>query len=200
MGTVLVVDDDRAVCKLVSAVLARDGLDVESVEDGPSALARLGERDYALVLTDMTMPGMSGLELIRAAEEQGHTVPFLVMSAYLDPATEQSIVSDPGVLGVLRKPFELARLVSDVRAVLDRVSDRVAVGPAPAQFALVPLELFELVAARLAPRRLAGMRTTMRPHVAPRPAARREAAAGRAQRQAAERQAGAEGAAGSAPC
>jgi len=180
MGTVLVVDDDVAVCKLVSAVLARDGMDVESAEDGPAALRCLAERDYALVLTDMTMPGMSGLELIRAAEKKGHAVPFLVMSAYLDPATEQSICTDPGVVGVIRKPFEIAQLVSDVRAVLDRLPVQAVPAqpePEPVGLPLVPLELFVLVADRLKPRRLAGMQTGLRVAVAPRVAARRAVAA-----------------------
>ncbi|MHC5212824.1 MAG: response regulator [Planctomycetota bacterium] len=189
MGTVLVVDDDAAVCKLVSAVLARDGMVVESAEDGPTALSCLAERDYALVLTDMTMPGMSGLELIRAAEEAGHAVPFLVMSAYLAPATEQSICADPGVVGVIRKPFEIQQLVTDVRAVLDRLPEQAPVEaaadepapepatPEPVALPLVPLELFVLAAERLRPRRLAGMQAGMRVQVAPRVAARRAATA-----------------------
>jgi DNA-binding response OmpR family regulator len=117
---VLVVDDDASVAALVAAVLRREGLEVETAPDGEAALRRLEAGRPQLVVTDMTMPGLSGLELARAAEAAGHGVPFLVMSAYLDPDTERALIDEPAVGGVLRKPFDLARLVRDVRAVLDR--------------------------------------------------------------------------------
>lgn len=117
---VLVVDDDPAVGALVAAVLRREDIAVELALDGEQALRRLDAGGPGLVLTDMTMPGLSGLDLVRAAESRGHRVPFLVMSAYLDPETERLLCLEAGVSGVLRKPFDIARLVRDVRAVLDR--------------------------------------------------------------------------------
>lgn len=183
MGTILVVDDDVAVCKLVSAVLARDGLEVESVEGGGAALQRLAEHEFALVLTDMTMPGMSGLELIRAAEERGHGVPFLIMSAYLDPKVEQALCTDPGVAGVIRKPFEIAQLVADVRAVLEGQAAEAPDECVPV-LALVPLEVFVLAAERLMPRAAFLRRAPIRQRAAQPPgqAARegKQAAAGEA--------------------
>jgi DNA-binding response OmpR family regulator len=122
--SVLVVDDDPTVGRLVATVLRREDLAVEIALDGDEALARLGQSLPALVLTDMTMPGLSGLELVRAAEARGYRVPFLVMSAFLEPEVERRLLEEAGVSGVLRKPFDIARLVRDVRAVLER--------PAPA--------------------------------------------------------------------
>lgn len=155
---VLVVDDDAAVGALVATVLRREGLEVEVARDGEQALERLRCERPQLVLTDMTMPGLSGLELARASEALGHGVPFLVMSAYLDPETERALCEEPVVGGVLRKPFDLVRLVRDVRAVLDRAR------PAPS-WALVrwqPLAAFlpprpaSRSPARPAPRRAGG--------------------------------------------
>ncbi|HEX5011980.1 MAG TPA: response regulator [Planctomycetota bacterium] len=123
--SVLVVDDDPTVGRLVAAVLRREDLAVEVVLDGDEALARLATALPALVLTDMTMPGLSGLELVRAAEARGFRVPFLVMSAFLEPDVERRLLEEGGVSGVLRKPFDIARLVRDVRAVLDRQAARV---------------------------------------------------------------------------
>ncbi|MBM3985617.1 MAG: response regulator, partial [Planctomycetes bacterium] len=117
---VLVVDDDPAVGALVAAVLRREDIAVELALDGEQALRRLDAGGPELVLTDMTMPGLSGLDLVRASESRGHRVPFLVMSAYLDPETERLLCLEAGVSGVLRKPFDIARLVRDVRAVLER--------------------------------------------------------------------------------
>ena len=117
---VLVVDDDAAVGSLVAAILRRARIEVGVVADGQAALERLAAGSWQLVLTDMTMPGLSGLDLLRAAEARGHRVPFLVMSAFLDPELERRLCEDPGVAGILRKPFDIARLVDDVKAVLDR--------------------------------------------------------------------------------
>jgi len=66
------------------------------------------------------MPGLSGLELLATAEGRGHHVPFLVMSAFFDAETERRLCEHPGVTGILRKPFDIRRLVDDVRAVLER--------------------------------------------------------------------------------
>jgi len=115
---VLVVDDDASVARLVGAVLAREGLAAELAPDGAAALQRLQAGGIAMVLTDMTMPGMSGLELVREAEARGLTAPFLLMSAFLDVHTERTLFAEPGIVGVLRKPFELTRLVADVKTLL----------------------------------------------------------------------------------
>ncbi len=136
---VLVVDDDPAVARMVAAVLARQGAVVEVAHDGGEALARLARGPVDAVLTDLTMPGMSGLALVRAAEAAGHRMPFLVMSAFLDPETETRLCAEAGVAGVLRKPFEIARLQRDVAALLRRA--------APRGLALVPRRLIEQVAA-----------------------------------------------------
>jgi DNA-binding response OmpR family regulator len=133
--SVLVVDDDVAVGALVAAVLRREAIAVRVATDGEQALAQLAADPPDLVLTDMTMPGLSGLDLVRAAEAGGHRVPFLVMSAFLEPGVERGLLEEPGVSGVLRKPFDIARLVRDVRAVLERPAP--AARDQPACWALV---------------------------------------------------------------
>ncbi|MGQ0552185.1 MAG: response regulator [Planctomycetota bacterium] len=133
---VLVVDDDDSVARMVAAVLRRDGLEVAVAADGHAALAALETRPFDAVLTDMTMPGMNGLELARAADAAGCSAAFLVMSAFLDPDTEQRLCDEPRIVGVLRKPFDIGRLLRDVRAVLEPPA------PAPAPcYALVSLSL-----------------------------------------------------------
>jgi two-component system, response regulator, stage 0 sporulation protein F len=120
---VLVVDDDATVVNLVTAVLHRAGIEAEVALDGPSALLRLGRGRYRAVLSDMTMPGMSGLQLLREARARGHELPFLIMTAYLMPEAEQQLRAEAGVAGVLRKPFDIKRLVEEVRALLSSAGE-----------------------------------------------------------------------------
>jgi DNA-binding response OmpR family regulator len=128
---VLVVDDDPAVATLVATVLRRHALAVEIALDAPAALGRLRTTRYGAVLTDMTMPSMSGLELVRAARAADpQAPPFLVMTAYLDPATDARLRAQPGIVSIMRKPFEMERLVALVRAALDQ--------PAPERAAVIP--------------------------------------------------------------
>lgn len=118
---VLVVDDDPAVATLVATVLRRHGIAVEIALDAPAALERTRGSRYGAVLTDMTMPSMSGLDLVRAvrAERPDHP-PFLVMTAYLDAVTDARLRAQPGIASIMRKPFEMERLVALVRAALER--------------------------------------------------------------------------------
>ena len=115
---ILVVDDDAAVAGLMAAVLRRESLRAEVVSDGPSALSALDGGRWRLVLTDMTMPGMSGLELVRAAAERQLPATFLLVSAYLDAEQELEVMAEADIVGVVRKPFDVSQLVADVRGVL----------------------------------------------------------------------------------
>lgn len=128
---VLVVDDDATVVNLVTAVLHRAGLDAEVALDGPGALQRLGRGRYRAVLSDLTMPGMSGLQLLREARLRGHSLPFLIMTAYLSPEAEAALRDEPGVAGVLRKPFDIRRLVDEVTALLRSAGVETTAAPAP---------------------------------------------------------------------
>jgi DNA-binding NtrC family response regulator len=116
---VLVVDDDPAVARLVRVVLEREGLQVEHVLDAAQATEFLGGRSCHVVLTDYTMPGVNGLEMLQNLESDGVQAAFLVMSAFLEPEVMAALCAEPAVAGVITKPFELSDLVLDVRAVLE---------------------------------------------------------------------------------
>jgi DNA-binding response OmpR family regulator len=140
---VLVVDDDASVANLVATVLRRSGMPSEIALDGDSALERLTDGDYRAVLTDMTMPGMSGLQLVRRAVAMGCAGPYLIMTAYLDPATERVLSSETSIAAILRKPFDVGHLVGQVRSVIDGAVS------SPPGWSLVPLQLVAQVAATI---------------------------------------------------
>jgi two-component system response regulator AtoC len=124
---VLVVDDEESMRHLLTVILADRGYDVRAVSNGEDALRELSARDYDLVLSDVRMPRMDGLSLLRKALDLHPGITFIVMSAYgtHDTAIEAmkagayDYVSKPfkpdEVLLVLRKAEERLRLSRENR-------------------------------------------------------------------------------------
>jgi CheY-like chemotaxis protein len=113
-GTVLVVDDDRAIRTLVETYLGIGGYTTLSADSGEIALQVFEQHraEIALLLTDVTMPGIDGLELARRIQRAKPELPVLVMSA---------LSGRPGELGefpFLPKPFIAPDLLSRVRETL----------------------------------------------------------------------------------
>jgi excisionase family DNA binding protein len=108
---VLIVDDEQAVRDLVSKTLSMADYEVETADDGPSAVERLRTTDYDLLITDLKMPGMDGLSVIREARRKSHELPIIIITGF---STEASAIEaiNLGVSGYLTKPFRLPRIVS----------------------------------------------------------------------------------------
>jgi excisionase family DNA binding protein len=109
---ILVVDDEPDVCNIVSKTLAMAEYDVHTVMDGPSAIEQLRKTQYDLLVTDLRMPGMDGLTLIREARRHsGDDLPVIIITAY---STEASAIEaiNMGISGYLTKPFRLPRILS----------------------------------------------------------------------------------------
>jgi excisionase family DNA binding protein len=107
---VLVVDDDPSVLELLGKSLALSDYDVDLVADGPSALDRIAESDYDLLIVDLKMSGMDGLSVIREVRQRGLDVPVVVVTGF---STEASAIEaiNLGVSGYLTKPFRVPRLL-----------------------------------------------------------------------------------------
>ncbi len=106
---VLVVDDEESIRALVAKSLAKE-CEVDMVADGPSAVDRLKSGEYDLVITDLRMPGMDGLSVIREARRHSE-VPVIVITAF---STEANAIEalNLGVTGYLTKPFRMERMVA----------------------------------------------------------------------------------------
>jgi DNA-binding NtrC family response regulator len=105
----MVVDDERGLCAGVQEALRREGYAVDAANDAPTALQLLRERLYNLVLTDVRMPGMSGLELFKEARQASRDTLFILMTAY---GTVESAVEAmrEGAYDYLTKPLDMQRL------------------------------------------------------------------------------------------
>jgi excisionase family DNA binding protein len=106
---ILVVDDEESVRNLVAKTLAKD-CEVDTVADGPAAVDRLQATDYDLLITDLRMPGMDGLSVIREIRRHSE-LPVIVITAY---STEANAIEalNLGVMGYLTKPFRIERMVA----------------------------------------------------------------------------------------
>jgi CheY-like chemotaxis protein len=111
---VLLVEDDDDNRELMAEVLAAAGFEVVSAASGRDGLRRLSERSVDVIVTDVGMPGMGGLELASAARRVAPSVPIIVVTGW---AEREDIASAPEVTAVLVKPVDpdvLAQAVSDV--------------------------------------------------------------------------------------
>ncbi|WP_240794536.1 response regulator [Azoarcus sp. DD4] len=117
--TVLTVDDSAAIRSVVGVVLQSAGYAVSSAVDGEDGLARARSQRADLVITDLNMPRMDGLALVRAlrAEPAYRKVPILILTTESAPEMRER-GREAGATGWLVKPFDPERLLEVVRRVL----------------------------------------------------------------------------------
>ena len=118
---VLVVDDDRAVRESLRRSLVFNGYDVHLAGDGAEALAGIGAVAPDVVVMDVMMPKLDGLEATRALRAAGNDVPILVLTAR-DAVGDRVEGLDAGADDYLTKPFALEELLARLRALLRRVT------------------------------------------------------------------------------
>ena len=128
---ILVVDDDRDLRRLYAEVLARPGYHVDAVEDGAAAWEALQANNYNLMITENSLPKLTGVELVRKLRSARMAVP-VVMAAVRLPTLE--LVQNPPLqlAALLSKPFYISELLQTVRAVLRATdSSREQITPPP---------------------------------------------------------------------
>lgn len=116
---ILVVEDDPTIGRFVELELSHSGYEVTRVTDGEAALAAVNENPPHLVILDLMLPGVDGLEVARRIREGAHEMPILMLTARSE--TQDVVLGfDAGADDYLRKPFEIPELLSRVRALLKR--------------------------------------------------------------------------------
>jgi two-component system, OmpR family, response regulator MprA len=119
---ILVVDDERAVRESLRRALELEGYEVELAEDGHEALVRIdGERQPDVVLLDVLMPGLDGLEVCRRLRRAGNDLPVLMLTAR-DEVRNRVEGLDAGADDYVTKPFALEELLARIRALLRRTT------------------------------------------------------------------------------
>jgi DNA-binding response OmpR family regulator len=123
--TILVVDDEPSISEVVGIYLRRAGYQVEVARDGQAALDALAKRPPALVVLDLMLPKVDGLEVARRLRAQGD-IPIIMLTARREES-DRIAGLEMGADDYVVKPFSPQELVSRVKAVLRRTR-----GPAPA--------------------------------------------------------------------
>jgi DNA-binding NtrC family response regulator len=112
---ILVVDDEPTVRQSIREALAAEGTRVDSVASGEDALRLEGVEEYGLIIADLMMPGLSGLDLLRKLRERGSSARVVVVTGYPTLLMAQQAVK-MGAFEFLAKPFTPA----DLRAMVER--------------------------------------------------------------------------------
>jgi DNA-binding NtrC family response regulator len=108
---ILVVDDEGSLLLTLAANLELEGFDVTCAEGGESALAWVAREHFDLVLSDVRMPGMNGVELFRRIRATKPGLPVLLMTAFAVETLIEDAIAE-GVFAVLPKPFEIEHLIA----------------------------------------------------------------------------------------
>jgi two-component system response regulator PilR (NtrC family) len=114
---VLVVDDEEDIRDVLDFELSRRGFAVTTAESGEQAIAFALARRFQVAITDLKMPGLDGLETLRALKEIDPALPVVVATGFASQETNVEC-AERGAFGCLWKPFELHELVTMVRAAL----------------------------------------------------------------------------------
>jgi len=119
MSRVLVAEDDPGISEPLVRALGREGYDVTHVTDGPAALDAALSGSADLLVLDLGLPGMDGLDVCRSLRSRGSSLPVLVLTARTDEP-DLVVGLDAGADDYVGKPFRIAELMARVRAQLRR--------------------------------------------------------------------------------
>lgn len=128
MANILVVDDDSAVSTTIALLLERNGHDVVVANDGRKGLKALDSGQFDLLIVDIFMPGMDGLETMRLVHRQRPGIPILVISGQVFGSDSKApdflhMATKLGAITSLRKPFKPAALLASVARCLEDATD-----------------------------------------------------------------------------
>ncbi len=122
MTSVLVVDDEPSFTEALTVGLRREGFEVRTAADGRAALAEINEAEPDLVLLDVMLPGMSGLDVCREIRKQSR-VPLIMVTARAEEI-DAVVGLEVGADDYVAKPYRMRELVARMRAVLRRASEQ----------------------------------------------------------------------------
>ncbi len=122
MTSILVVDDERSMRDFLKILLTKEGYKVETAAGGADALQLLEEHTFNLVISDIKMDGMSGLELLNEIKEQNPSLPVVMITAFASP-NDAVFAMKNGAFDYISKPFNVDEIKSVIIAATSKTSE-----------------------------------------------------------------------------
>lgn len=119
MADILIIDDEKAIRKTLSEILGFEGYTIEEAVDGEEGLKKFGQKNYDVVLCDIKMPKLDGIEFLEKAKEINADVPIIMISGHGNIDTAVDAVKK-GAFDYISKPPDLNRLLITLRNAIDR--------------------------------------------------------------------------------
>lgn len=115
---IFIVDDDPGLLRLLRLRLLAAGFDVLTFESGDEAMAHLSSQPPHLVITDLCMPGMDGLDFCKVIHQQHPHLPVILLTAHTSSASATA-ARQSGIFSIVPKPFESTHLLAQVAVALE---------------------------------------------------------------------------------
>ena len=119
MKHILIIDDDPSVRDVLAEIVATFGYEAHQVDSAKDAVSTLSTRKIDLIFLDISMPEITGDQLLGFIRKKGFQTPVVVISAHIDEEVERRM-RESGISGMLEKPFEVADVIDQMEAALDR--------------------------------------------------------------------------------
>ncbi len=119
MSQILIIDDEKAIRKTLSEILSYEGYKIDDAENGEEGLKKIKEKNYDVILCDIKMPKVDGLEFLEKAKETNPDVPIIMISGHGTIETAVEAVKK-GAFDYVAKPPDLNRLLITIRNAMDK--------------------------------------------------------------------------------
>ncbi|MBP3270283.1 MAG: sigma-54-dependent Fis family transcriptional regulator, partial [Bacteroidales bacterium] len=116
---ILIVDDEKAIRNSLGEILVDEGYEVETAEDGPSALAKVDKERFDVIFCDIKMPGMDGIEVLEKLEADGVDSVVVMISGHAEIETAVECIKK-GAFDFIPKPLDLNRILITIKNATDR--------------------------------------------------------------------------------
>lgn len=121
MSNILIIDDEKAIRKTLSEILSYEGYKIDESGDGEEGFRKFKEKEYDVILCDIKMPKMDGIEFLEKAKESNPDIPIIMISGHGTIETAVEAVKK-GAYDYISKPPDLNRLLITIRNAMDKTS------------------------------------------------------------------------------
>jgi len=121
MSNILIIDDEKAIRKTLSEILSYEGYKIDEAGDGEEGLKKVKEKEYDVILCDIKMPKIDGIEFLEKAKELVPDIPIIMISGHGTIETAVEAVKK-GAYDYISKPPDLNRLLITIRNAMDKTT------------------------------------------------------------------------------